>query len=122
MARRGVKRPQLRRGSDKLGVARRGPRGELIMDFFEATDNGTAPEIYVTNVSRIERIGEGTVRVSYYSRRREGNPVVLDVIWDIQELLEAFERWAEARDEIVADINAGDGHIGRERGGGGRTG
>src|SRR5260370_37503900 len=76
--------------------------GRHIMDFAEAIDNGTAPEIFVNGPSRIEKIGAGTIRAIWYSRQEDGNIVVLKVIMDLAEWLAVWTMVAQARATIVS--------------------
>ncbi len=102
------KRAQMRRGRVRHGVVRRGPGGVIIMDFVEASDMGTAPEIFLTGLCKVERLSPNTVRLSWYTRQADGNLVTLKTILDIQEWLAVQDPLMEAR-AIVARLPIGDG-------------
>lgn len=63
------------------------------MDFVEAVDYGTAPELHVTGLKSITRISNGIVRVTYYTEFQTNGEmerrVVLHVVWDYEQMLQA---------------------------------
>jgi hypothetical protein len=70
------------------------------MEYAEAIDIG-APEIFVSGISRIERIGAGTVRVTYFSQHADGNRVCLYAIWDLKTWVTL---WRNAVDWNAIDL------------------
>ena len=53
------------------------------MDFIEEVTDLGAPEYAVTGVASIERISPGQVRVTKYSRRKDGNIITHHEVWDL---------------------------------------
>lgn len=58
------------------------------MEYVEAVDLGDAPEIFISGISKIEKIGPGTIRFTFYSERDNCRKVVLHSIWDLRKWLE----------------------------------
>lgn len=102
------KRAMVRRKRAILGDIRRGPHGVVIMDYAKAVDSGDIPDIFVTNVSRIEKIGPGTIRLTYFVRDEDGDRVVNKVVWDLQEWLAAQDVFLEAR-VLIENLPIDDG-------------
>lgn len=46
------------------------------MKYTEAMDSGVAPEIFVSGISRIDKLGPGTVRLTFYSQYEDRKSVV----------------------------------------------
>jgi hypothetical protein len=67
------------------------------MDFTEAVDLGDAPEIFLTGIKSVERLGPGTIRVSFYSQRDNCKRVVLHAVWDLQTWIEMAEQLNDIR-------------------------
>jgi hypothetical protein len=68
----------------------------------ECTDYG-APEFVAAGVSSIDRASENTVRVTYYSRRRDGNVDVCHVVWDKDEWRQYIELLNRTCEAILAE-------------------
>ena len=89
MSRRGHK-------SVTIKTIRRGGGARLTMDFVaDLQDDGTAPEIFASNIGRISRLAAGTVRVTYYSEHEAADGalerrIVCHVVLDLQA-------WADAQ-------------------------
>lgn len=54
------------------------------LEFAECVDLGDAPEIFITGISKIEQIGPGTIRFTFYSERDNCRRVVLHSVWDLK--------------------------------------
>lgn len=60
------------------------------MKYTEAMDSGVAPEIFVSGISRIDKLGPGTVRLTFYSQYEQGNHVVLHLVADAQQWVDTL--------------------------------
>lgn len=89
-----------RRKSVRVGDLRRGPGGEIIMDFVAETTDLGAPEYAVTGIASIERISVGQVRIAKYSRRKDGNFILFYEVWDYQIWKRHFGPYEAAMDVI----------------------
>lgn len=56
-----------------------------MVEYVDAVDLGDAPEIFISGVSKIEKIGPGTIRFTFYSERDNCRRVVLHSVWDLQQ-------------------------------------
>src|SRR6266852_2708717 len=72
----------------------------MIMDFIENVLDMGAAEISVTGISRIERITAGQIRMTYFSRRPDGDIVAAHVIWDYPLWQRAARMVREVCDQI----------------------
>lgn len=74
------------------GHALWGPWGKIIMDILEeeVTDTG-APEFAVTGIKSVERISIGQIRITKYSRRKDGCFVTHHEVWDYHIWQKQFE-------------------------------
>lgn len=80
------------------------------MDYAESIDIGDAPEIFISGISKIEQIGPGTVRITFYSERDSCRRVVLHQVWDIKRWLGEFSVIEDAR----GALRYGPNHVDRE--------
>lgn len=78
----GVKMSRIKRKRATIGSVVQGRGGRVTVQYAEAHDMGGVPEIFITGLSKVERIGPGTLRFTFYSQREDGNVVVLYTIWD----------------------------------------
>jgi hypothetical protein len=92
----------------RRGTIKRLAGGIIVMDFIEADDPGTAPEIFLTGLCKVERLSPNTVRLSWYTRQADGNLVTLKTILDIQEWLAVQDPLIQAR-SVIARLPMGDG-------------
>lgn len=67
------------------------------MEYVETVDLGDAPEIFISGISKIEQIGPGTVRFTFYSERDNCKRVVLHTIWDLRKWIEEATVIEDAR-------------------------
>lgn len=73
------------------------------MDFIEDVTDMGVPEYAVTGVAGIERISIGQVRISKYSRRKDGNFILFYKVWDLQMRLATARLVEEARTTNMAE-------------------
>jgi len=90
-----TRKPQI-----KHGTVKRLAGGSVVMDFIEEITDEGAPEFAVTGIASIERISAGQVRLTKYSRRRDGNVVVFHEVWDFETLKRSQNMYAKALAEI----------------------
>src|SRR5258706_6328088 len=84
----------------RYGTVRKMAGGSIALDFIEEFSDLGAPEFAVTGTASIERISAGLVRVTMYSRRKDGNIVTHNTIWDWRTLkatASLYERAIPAR-------------------------
>jgi hypothetical protein len=98
----------MRRGNVRPGDVRRGPAGEIVMDFVPETTDMGAPEYAVTGIASIERISAGQVRIAKYSRRKDGNFILFYEIWDWETWKRAFPPYEKAM-QIIDRLPMPDG-------------
>src|SRR5262245_51010058 len=91
---------RVRRKTDRTGTIRRGPAGEVIMDFVAETIDSGAPEYVVTGIANIERISKGLVRIAKYSRRKDGNYILFYEVWDYEAWQRTIPAYQKAADII----------------------
>jgi hypothetical protein len=77
----------------------------------ESTDYG-APEFCATGISSVERISRGQVRVSYFSRRKDGNTEVCHIVLDASEWRRHCEMLNRTADAVLAEqpLSGADDH------------
>ena len=80
----------------KYGTVRRVTGGGIAMDFVEEVTDLGAPEFAVTGVASIERISAGQVRITKFSRRKDGNIVTHHEIWDWETWRKSLPPYEEA--------------------------
>lgn len=111
-----MKKEATRKPNIKHGTVRKLTGGGTAMDFVEELTDFGAPEYAVTGVASIERISAGQVRISKYSRRKDGNIVVFHEVWDYQTWRKSFPPYEEAM-RLLERLGIGDGpNQGRQRG------
>jgi hypothetical protein len=82
-----------------------------VMEYTEAVDIGDAPEIFISGIAKIEKIGPGTVRISFYSERDNCRRIVLHQVWDLKRWLEEFTAVEDARGVLLYGVNRIDRHV-----------
>ena len=80
----------------RYGTVRKMAGGGIALDFIEEFSDLGAPEFAVTGTASIERISPGLVRITMYSRRKDGNIVTHHTIWDWQTLKRSVALYEEA--------------------------
>ena len=73
------------------------------MNFIESCLDYGTPEYCVTGVSSIQRISTGQIRVTKFSRRREGNIVLFHEVWDLVDWRRTCEIVERLRESILAE-------------------
>lgn len=108
MTKGATKRTKMRRPARRVWT-RRGPRGEVVMDFVQETTDAGAPEYNVTGVASIERISVGQVRIAKYSRRKNGTNLITHYeIWDYEIWKRSIEPYESAM-RLIDRIPISDG-------------
>jgi hypothetical protein len=68
-------------------------------------DFGTAPEIHVDGIARVERVSANVIRVTYFTRHKTSqgieNRIVLHTDWDIDTWCRQLELTRQRRSEIL---------------------
>ncbi len=103
-----------KRTTIRQGAVRRLTGGRVVMDFIEEVADLGAPEFNVTGTASMERISAGQIRITKYSRRRDGNVVLFHEVWDVQEWLKSWALYEQFRD-LVTRLPISDGGDGRRR-------
>lgn len=75
------------------------------MNYAEVVDIGDAPEVFITGISKIEQIGPGTIRITFYNQRDNCRRVVLHQVWDLKRWLEEFTAVEDARGVLLYGVN-----------------
>lgn len=109
---------RVRRKKNRPGSLRRGPAGEVIMDFVAETIDPGAPEYAVTGIASIERISIDQVRIAKFSRRKDGDYILFYEVWGYHAWLLAIAPYQKAA-EIIDRLPLSDGG---DQGGGRRKG
>jgi hypothetical protein len=97
-----------------LGTAKRVAGGGILVDFIEDVIDNGAPQYAVTGLASIERISAGQIRMTKYSRRKDGNFVEFHEVWDYQMLRRSVDAYAQAL-ATIERMWTGDGPEGRGR-------
>ncbi len=103
MTKEATRKPRFR-----YGTVRRVAGGGIAVDFIEEFTDLGAPEYAVTGVASIERISAGQVRVTKYTRRKDGNFVTHHEVWDYQAWQRALAPYEEAM-RVIGRMAAPDG-------------
>lgn len=91
-----------------IGVVKRTAGGVTVEYAINVVDNG-APEYFVTDLCRVEKLGPGTVRISWGSRQEDGTVlVVYKAIMDLTRWL-AQQRTIDDARSIIRQLPV-DGH------------
>lgn len=113
MTRVAKKKTKSRAPNATIGRVRKGAGGVTVEYVVNIIDNG-APEYFVTDLCRVEKLGPGTVRISWGSKQEDGTVlVVYKAIMDLSQWLAQQRPIDEAR-AIMARLPP-DGHGGARR-------
>jgi hypothetical protein len=84
------------------------------MKFVQDVEDFGAPEFCVAGVSAVERISAGMVRVSFFTRRKDGLVDCVHTVWDMVEWRKTFEMVSRACEGVLAETPlSGDDHPAR---------
>lgn len=74
------------------------------MKFVDKAIDIGAPEYVVAGIASVERISENMIRVTYCSRRPEGDIVPVHIVWDRADWRRACELIGRACESILAEV------------------
>lgn len=107
---RATKKPSHRPVGAAIGKVSRSRGGIVIVEYATGIIDNGAPEFFVTHLCRVEKLGPGTVRISWGCQQEDGTILVMyKAILDMQTWLAQQKPIDEARTIISRLPPDGDG-------------